>query len=237
MGLQDIVIEQQASHKYFRCNKQGCCKMKVACGPLIERQTMIQCNHRKRVEKAIDYQQVHLNFNYIPQSFNILENYLNQITEKNKLWKIRNTVLVVQAFSCNLSNINIISLFVQLTDLNIGQNPSIKSLKGIENCFNLRYLDCKNCDLENANELVNLRKLQELNLSNNKRLHNIDSLQKHSQLLNIYLSKCFIKQIKLQYHRCNLCPNATNQNHSIFRAAMGYFRLRRSLPSIYAISH
>jgi Leucine-rich repeat (LRR) protein len=66
-----------------------------------------------------------------------------------------------------------VGTFIQLSDLNIGDNPHIRSLKGIEQCLNLKYLNCNGCDLESIEEVRNLKKLETLNLANNRKLDSI----------------------------------------------------------------
>lgn len=65
------------------------------------------------------------------KSLDKLENYLNKITEKNKIWKIRNTVQAVEAAKGDVSSIKVVGLFAKLSDLNIGGNPHIKIVTGL----------------------------------------------------------------------------------------------------------
>lgn len=95
----------------------------------------------------------------MPKCLDKLENHLKQVSEENRIWKIRNTVQAIEAFQCQLDNIKVVGTFFLLSDLNIGENNLIKSLKGIESCVNLKYLNCNNCDLETISELKGLRKL------------------------------------------------------------------------------
>jgi len=83
----------------------------------------------------------------MPNSLQKLESHLNKVKEKNKIWKIRNTVVNIEAYQCKLENIKIINLFSKLQDLNIGANPHLTSLAGIEHCHNLKYINCSDCDL------------------------------------------------------------------------------------------
>ena len=124
----------------------------------------------------------------MPHSLDILETHLGKIKERNKLWKITNTVQYIEAFQCNISCIRVVGMFAKLMDLNIGGNPGLKSLRGIESCSTLKYLNCSNCDLDNIDELEKLNKLQTLNVTNNKRLDSIKSLAGHSELQNLFLS-------------------------------------------------
>jgi hypothetical protein len=56
----------------------------------------------------------------MPHSLDRVDKYLKKITEKNKLWKIRNNVQAIEAFQCQLKNIEMVGTFYQLSDLNIG---------------------------------------------------------------------------------------------------------------------
>ena len=74
----------------------------------------------KIIDKTITQQKNTLFFNYMPHSLDRVDKYLKKITEKNKLWKIRNNVQAIEAFQCQLKNIEMVGTFYQLSDLNIG---------------------------------------------------------------------------------------------------------------------
>lgn len=67
----------------------------------------------------------------MPESLDRLEKYMGNIPEKNKIWKIRNCVEGIEAFQSHLSKIEVVGTFIKLSDLNIGGNPLLTSLKGI----------------------------------------------------------------------------------------------------------
>ena len=130
--------------------------------------------------------------NYMPQSLERLNNYLKEIKEKNKIWKITHTIQSIEAYHCQLDHIQTISRFSCLQDLDIGSNPGVKTLKGIEKCLNLRNLNCNNCDLEDIDILKKLQRLEILNLANNKRITSIESLSEHSELIDLFLRTSFL---------------------------------------------
>jgi hypothetical protein len=80
------------------------------------------------IKKPIETQSNLLYLNFMPQSLEKLECHLNTIVEKNKLWKIRNTIQTIEAFQCNLSNIRVTGMFFKLLDLNIGNNYTLQTL-------------------------------------------------------------------------------------------------------------
>jgi Leucine-rich repeat (LRR) protein len=111
------------------------------------------------IKMPIETQSHLLYLNYIPQSLEKLESCMKEIPEKNKLWKVKNTVQSIEAFQCDLSNIYVVGKFAKLSDLNIGNNNRITSLEGIENCTKLKYLNCSNCNLLNIHPLAKLKKI------------------------------------------------------------------------------
>jgi hypothetical protein len=74
--------------------------------------------------------------------------YLDKIAEKNQKKRIKGTVQIIEAFQCGIQNIEVVGFFVSLSDLNVANNPELKSLKGIESCRVLKYLNCSDCDIE-----------------------------------------------------------------------------------------
>jgi adenylate cyclase class IV len=92
---------------------------------------MVAFKNQKIIEKFMNHQKSMLLLNYMPQSLEKVEAHLNKIEEKNRVWKVRNSVHSVEVFHCSLDNIKPVGLFMKLTDLNIGDNPELKSLEGI----------------------------------------------------------------------------------------------------------
>jgi hypothetical protein len=171
---------QEEGKIYFACNKFGCCGLKINPGSVLSEKEMQDFVNESMIKKPIDTQSKLLYLNYMPQGLDKLENYINKIGEKNKIFKIRNIVQTVEAFQCDISSVRVVGMFVKLLDLNLGDNPRLQSLKGVENCLNLRHLNCSNCDIENIEELVKLKHIESVNMTNNKRLRSIESLRDHS---------------------------------------------------------
>jgi Leucine-rich repeat (LRR) protein len=101
----------------------------------------------KMISKYVENQRDLLYLNFMPKGLQKLETYLMKMKEKNKIWKVRNTVQTIEAYQCKLDNIKVVSLFSKLQDLNIGGNPNLTSLAGVDHCTNLRYLNCSECDI------------------------------------------------------------------------------------------
>ena len=101
------------------------------------------------VNSAIEKQQSLMYFNYMPQSLDILERQVKKIKQKNKIWKIKNNVQAIEAFQCQLTSIRVVNMLSKLQDLNVGENPQLKSLRGVQGCISLKYLNCANCDIDN----------------------------------------------------------------------------------------
>jgi len=88
-----------------------------------------------------------LYLNYFPKILDKVEKFIVQMPEANIARKVRNNIQSIEMFHCSLDNIYPMGKFKNLTDLNIGDNLEIKSLKGIEGCQKLKYLNCHGCDL------------------------------------------------------------------------------------------
>jgi hypothetical protein len=80
---------------FLTCNKEGCCGLQMTPGIVLERKEMEEHINFKILEKSIEQQKNTFFFNYMPQSLDKLEKYLSGVTEKNKLWKIRNNVQAI----------------------------------------------------------------------------------------------------------------------------------------------
>lgn len=68
-------------------------------------------------------------------------------------------VQIIRARACGLQDIYVVKHFPNLIELNISNNHELRTLRGLEECIQIRSLDCKGCDLTNIDELMALRKL------------------------------------------------------------------------------
>ena len=85
-----------------------------------------------KIRNHLNNQKSVLNLNNIPTALQRIKETLSSIDDPSKIERITRGVHNLKAMKCSLLNIDIISRFTHLTDLNISDNRELKSLKGIE---------------------------------------------------------------------------------------------------------
>lgn len=88
--------------------------------------------------------------NLIKDAFRKLQEVLDSLDHRGTLKpNFLKAVENIKAYRCNIESLDIITKFPNLLEINISDNPEIKSLRGIEDCRYLRNLEARNCDIRN----------------------------------------------------------------------------------------
>lgn len=145
-------------------------------GPFLNAEQIKHFSFLEKIEEDFENQRSTIYLNNIPNAFDKVDQTLQLMKDSHKKWKTTSGIRTVEAFNCNLKNIDIVANFTKLTELNISNNPEVTSLKNIGSCEKLKILDCKGCNLKNVDEVAPLTKLEHLNLSQNFMLESIEGL-------------------------------------------------------------
>ena len=65
----------------------------------------------------------------------------------------------IKLVECELSSIVSINKFTNIKDITISDNRKLKSLEGLEHCWQVNNLEAKNCDIQDLKPLAKLTKI------------------------------------------------------------------------------
>lgn len=100
-------------------------------GAYVNSHSINHFSYVKKIDEDFENQKSTVYLNNIPNAFAKVEESLSKIKDPHKKWKTTNGIRTIEAFNCSLKNIDIISNFFRLIELNISSNPELTSLKGI----------------------------------------------------------------------------------------------------------
>ena len=173
----------------LHCNRKGCCGGQLVTGNHVPRSLIIETGDQYMISEFLECSKSVLYVENMENSLSKISEIVDKLYSGSKRERVLKSIKGIEAYSCKIPDIMVISRFKHLEDLNLSSNPDIVSLKGIEQCQRLKTLNCRSCNLTEVSELEGLKFLEYVDLGENENLESLDGLEDNPSLVELSIRK------------------------------------------------